>query len=383
MPPANILLVSNGYGEAAIAGYIASAIAERDAKATVEHFPLVGRVPGSIGPQAEMPSGGLIAYWNVRNLLRDARAGLFSLTAAQFGFLRAQRARDAVVAVGDVYCLAACLLFAGRPTIFVATAKSESVAGHSGLEVAIAKRAREVFARDADTAVALAARGVKAHFEGNLMMDGVAITGIDLGARKEDLRVAVLPGSRADAPANAAAALRRLALVAQMIAPRGVQAFIALAPSVDPAAPVAACERSGVKLTARQPGGAQGSTEGLDVRAIRDHFGDLLAQSDLALGQAGTANEQAAGMGLPVIASSAGQPGRVGWYRMRQQRLLGDALLVLPDDDLEFARGVVGLLADPARMQAMSATGRARMGGPGGSGAVAEAVLALASQDSR
>src|SRR5579872_7558291 len=40
----DILLVSNGYGEAAIAGYIAHAIAARAPAATVEHFPLeIGR----------------------------------------------------------------------------------------------------------------------------------------------------------------------------------------------------------------------------------------------------------------------------------------------------------------------------------------------------
>ena len=105
--------------------------------------------------------------------------------------------------------------------------------------------------------------------------------------------------------------------------------------------------------------------------------------SDIVLGQAGTGNEQAAGLGKPVIASSpGGDPGRVGWYRMRQQRLLGDALAVLPDDDAAFAHGVAALLADRSRMEAMAAQGRARMGGSGGSVAVAQAVLALASEKS-
>jgi uncharacterized protein (TIGR03492 family) len=391
----NILLVSNGYGEAAIAGYLAAAIAARAPNATIEHFPLVGSfdtgrtnstatTPRVVGPQAQMPSGGLIAYWNLRNLARDVRAGLLSLTMRQFAFLSRQRGRTAVVAVGDVYALAASLWFARRPTVFVATAKSEHVASHSALERAIARRARVVFARDAATARALAAAGVPARYAGNLMMDGLATHGVDLGAIPEALHVGVLPGSRADAPANAAAAVRRLALVAGLLAPRPVQALISAAPGVATDALLAACASAGATLapTGSESGVvASGKAGLLEVALIAGEFGDLLADCDIVLGQAGTANEQAAGLGLPVIASSPmGDPASVGWYRMRQQRLLGDALLVLPDDDRRFADDFVALLRDPDRMRAMGEVGRSRMGGPGGANAVAEAVLALASQ---
>ncbi|HME82411.1 MAG TPA: lipid-A-disaccharide synthase-related protein [Candidatus Eremiobacteraceae bacterium] len=392
MSAPNVLLVSNGYGEMAIAGYLASAIAARAPEAIIEHFPMVGGAAAAdadaaparvVGPAARMPSGGLIAYWNVRNLVRDVGAGLLSLTARQFSFLRRQGSRDAIVAVGDVYCAAACLVFARRPTVFVATAKSEYVASHSGLERAVARRARIVFARDAATAVALAADGVPARYAGNLMMDGVRVTGVDLREPPNSVNVAVLPGSRDDAPANAAAAIRRLVLVAHALAPASVHAFISLAPGMDRAPLLAACAGAGAVLT---PTGAQsgviasGAAGPLTIGVISGAFGDMLSRSVMALGQAGTANEQAAGLGLPVIASSpGGDPARVGWYRMRQQRLLGDALLVLPDEDHAFARGVVSLLGDTSRMRAMGETGRARMGGPGGADAVAQAVLALAS----
>ncbi|MBV8366462.1 MAG: hypothetical protein JO194_08160 [Candidatus Eremiobacteraeota bacterium] len=379
-----ILLVSNGYGEAAIAGYIAHALRARDATAQVDHFPLVGRDSNGVGPQADMPSGGLIAYWNAGNIARDVRAGLVGLTLRQFAFLRAQRGRDAVVAVGDIYCLASALTFARRPTIFVATAKSEYVSGHSAFEAAIARRAALVFARDDATARALAARGVRARYAGNLMMDGVAPGAANLQARSDALRVAVLPGSRADAPANAAAAVRRLALLADAVSAQDVQAFISVAPGAQRAPLIAAVERAaGAQLEPRAaPPGviAQARRARLEIDVVAGAFGDILASSTIAFGQAGTANEQAAGSGLPVIAS--GTPGRVGWYRMRQQRLLGDALLVLPDDDRAFVAGVVRLLADPARMQAMAQAGRSRMGAAGASDAVAEAVLALASHKS-
>jgi uncharacterized protein (TIGR03492 family) len=383
-----ILLVSNGYGEAAIAGYVARAIHEIAPDAAVEHFPMVGRMDStaqlpSIGPQASMPSGGLVAYWNVRNWARDVRAGLLGLTVRQFAFLARQRRRSVVVAIGDVYCAAACLWFARRPTIFIATAKSELVAGHSALERAIARRAALVFTRDAATAAALVKAGVRARYAGNLMMDGIAAPGAPLPVRADALHIGVLPGSRRDAPDNAGHAIRRLRLVAERLAPHGVQALVSLAPTVAAQDLLAACAREGATLQASaEPGiAARGAAGPLDVLVVAGRFGDLLRASDIVLGQAGTGNEQAAGLGKPVIASSpGGDPGRVGWYRMRQQRLLGEALAVLPDDDAAFADGVVALLADRSRMDAMAAQGSARMGGPGGCAAVAKAVLALASE---
>src|SRR5215472_8859534 len=276
----NILLVSNGYGEVAIAGYIARALRARDAAARVDHFPLVGHADGGVGPQADMPSGGLVAYWNLGNLARDVGAGLIGLTLKQFAFLRAQKARDVVVAVGAVYCLASALTFARRPTVFVATAKSEHVAGHSKVEVAIARRAAAVFARDEATAHALAARGVPARYAGNLMMDGVAPSGVDLHARADALRVAVLPGSRADAPANAAAATRRLAMLAGRVAPRALQGFVSIAPGAGAAVLSAAVEKTaGVPLT---PTGiakgvvARAQAGPLEIDMVAGAFGDML-----------------------------------------------------------------------------------------------------------
>ena len=390
----NVLIVSNGHGETAIAGYLGRALVDRAPAALVEHFPLVGdgaeAQPGLtvVGPRARMPSGGLVAYWNLRNLARDLGAGLSALIIRQAAFLRRQRARDVIVAVGDIYCLEMCLLFARRPTVFVATAKSEYVAGHSSIESAIARRARIVFARDESTAQTLRARGVNARFAGNLMMDGVTATTVGRHAAFDTngdvLCLGVLPGSREDAQSNAEAAIRRCLMIAQALAPRASQALVSVAPGISTNAMLAAIARGGVavqRASASECVIAQGSRESLQVLVVEGCFGDLLRASDVILGQAGTGNEQAAGLGKPVVAwAHIGPSGKLGWYRMRQQRLLGDALLVLPDDDREFSDGVVALLADAPRMQTMRRVGLERMGGAGGSNAVAEAVLSLASE---
>ncbi|HEY5095346.1 MAG TPA: lipid-A-disaccharide synthase-related protein [Candidatus Eremiobacteraceae bacterium] len=399
MTPPRVLLVSNGFGEMAIAGYLAREIRAAQPDAHIEHLPLVGTPPPdagvkTVGPVADMPSGGLVAFWNLRNIARDLGAGLLGLTLRQFAFLSGRR-DDVVIAVGDVFCLAACLIFGRRPTVFVATAKSEYVARHSNFEAAIARRARAVFARDIATAQALSGRGVRATFAGNVMMDGLTQDQIDLPCAEHAVRIGVLPGSRADAPGNAAAAARRLKKIAVLLGPRGrhVQAYVSLAPTVALEDLLAGLRRGGIDaaptgahhgVVALSADAAPGSSTEVAAAVVRDAFGDLLRASDIVLGQAGTGNEQAVGLGKPVVSaadSRPGKPDRVGWYRMRQQRLLGDALLVLPAaDDDAFAAGVVSLLDDEQRREAMARAGRERMGGSGGAAIVAKAALAVAAK---
>lgn len=386
---ADILLVSNGFGEAAIVGYIAKAIAQRAPETQVAHFPLVGVLaPGSwpspVGPQQNMPSGGLVTNWNVGQLIRDLRAGLGGLTLRQSRFLASQKRRDAIVAVGDIYCLAQCATFARRPVIFVATAKSQYVAPHSALECAIARAAAVTFARDAQTAAALRQRGARARYAGNVMMDGLRPAGADLGVSAQALRIGVMPGSRGDAVRNAELMTRRVLALGDLLAPRSqkLQAFISVAPNVDAVAISAAAAKGGVGLQPIPDGpvAARGVRANVELVVVRDAFADLVNAVELVFGQAGTANEQAAGLGRPVIAAAEpgeAAPERMHWYRMRQKRLLGDALLVLAAEPGAFARGVLALLDDPDRMARMAATGRQRMGAPGGADAIAQAALEL------
>jgi len=382
-----ILLVSNGFGEMAILASIARAIAAREPAAQLAHLPLVGNPPAdawppTVGPRAAMPSGGLVTYWNLRNVIRDVRAGLLGLSLAQFSFLRRQRsAFDAAIAVGDIYCLAVCLWFLRLPVLFVATAKSEHVATHGPFELAIARRACATFARDAATAQALVRAGVRARYAGNAMMDGVARPELDLPRDPNAIVVALLPGSRADAATNVRDAARRLVLVAQQTG-RRVQAFLALAPTVaagDLTAALAAEQFDVSKTQAAVGIVASARRKGAELLLVRGGLAAALCAADVVLGQSGTGNEQAAGLGKPVVAAAGPgeSPNSVGWYRMRQQRLLGDALAIFPSDDAAYARELMALLSDPERMRRMADAGRERMGAPGASDAIAAAALEL------
>jgi len=357
-----ILFVTNGHGEASIAKRIAREARALAALAT-DHFALVGRGLGDasfndVGPQAVMPSGGLVAMGNVRAFAADVRAGFFGLAGRQVGFAIGARDRyAAAVAVGDVYALLFALL-TGRPVVYVGTAKSVYVAPYGAVERRVLRRAKRIFVRDAATAAALRARGVPAEAPGNVIADLLETPErVDWQAATQ--RIALLPGSRERAYADAG----RLADVARRVARRvpGAVAVMSIAPGLDPArfAPV---------LAGDPPiGGWSGD------------FGALLADATIALGQAGTANEAAAACGIPVVAFDIDEGRRKpAWYRMRQAGLLGDALAVVPGDPEAAADAVAALIGDEARRARMAQAGRERMGQRGGAAAIARAIVALA-----
>ena len=190
----------------------------------------------------------------------------------------------------------------------------------------------------------------------------------------------VLPCSRVAANDAYVDAVLLMRVVQNVARERPVYAMLSVAPSLDAGRLAALLAEQGWEIA---PGSETepfvASIEGKPVAtAWRGDFGALFGEATLALGQAGTANEAAAACGLPVVALETRRSGREGWYRMRQARLLGAALDVLPGDPVTAAASVVGLLDDPARRAEMSATGRARMGAPGGAARVAREIVECA-----
>ena len=353
-----VLFVTNGHGEAAIAARIAAEVRLLGATQT-EHFALVGEgfveagFP-DVGPQRTMPSGGLVAMGNFRAFGRDLATGWLRLFVDQLRFLRAARAAyGVIVAVGDTY---GCALArrVGRPLIFVGTAKSVYVAPYGALERRIIRAARRIFVRDAATATDLRAHGLPAEAPGNVIVDLLASD--DVYAWPGTVRIALLPGSRERAYADA----ERLAAVATAVAARvpGTAAALSIAPNLDAARFDA--------LFARFP----------SIVPWRGPVGGVLSGATLVIGQAGTANEAAAANGLPVIAFDVEGNRRSGWYRMRQERLLGEAMLVVGSNVASATDAIVALLNDPVRLARMRAAGPERMGAPGGAAVIAGAIVA-------
>ena len=371
-----VLFLSNGHGETAIAARIARDVA-RFAPGTVglDLFAAVGTGAGAeplalVGPRTTMPSGGLVAMGNVRAFARDLGAGFAALFGAQLAFLRGVRERyDLAVAVGDAYALG--LTFVTRlPAIYVGTAKSVYVAPYGPFERTLLRRALRVFVRDEPTAERLRSQGVAAEAPGNVIVDLAQ----SAEAAPASRFIGVLPGSREDAYGNGV----RLARIVRALGARAdvAGALLSIAPTL-------VADRFASELRAdgwtvdtgdvARPFVARAN--GATLEAWRGDFGSLLARCALVVGQAGTANEQAAARGVPVVAFDEST---TGWYRMRQRRLLGDALAFVPVEPRAAADAIATLLADPARIAAMASAGRARMGAPGGSAAIARAILEYA-----
>ena len=305
--------------------------------------------------------------------LATSALGFAGLFGAQLAFLGSVRDRyDAVVAVGDAYALGLAL-GAGARTVFVGTAKSVSVAPYGPFERTLLRRALRVFVRDEPTARALRARRVAARAPGNAIVD---LAG-DGPAARPGAWLGLLPGSRASAYDDG----RRLARVAFALAERRptLGALFSVAPSLDSARFARELATDGWRVVpaSNHEGDVPFEAErgGARLVAWRGAAAGLFRACVAVLGQAGTANEQAAAFGLPVIALQNARHARDDWYRMRQRLLLGDALLVVPPEPPDAAAAIDALLADPERLAAMSASGRARMGPPGGARAIAAAIL--------
>jgi len=374
-----LLFITNGHGEIAIADRIAREVRALDGDIAIDHLPLVGdsrsAIMREVGPRRMMPSGGLLAMGNLRNIARDVRSGLLVLTYAQRRFLKRVRGDYArVVAIGDVFALLMGLAVRA-PLTYVGTAKSVRVAPYGFFERRALRRADEVFVRDEPTAARLREQGVEAKAPGNVIVDlfdGDDDSRADAAAHGFVPVLAVFPGSRQSSYLDARFLLE---VVRRAGGDRPhLGAVISIAPLLDPGTFVAGFREDGWDVDqlpdARMPFALRRDGR-VFARAWTGSIGPLLARAQVVMGQAGTANEAAAAAGVPVVAFERNRDRKTTWYRMRQHGLLGDALAVLPGDPAQAAAGLNELLDDAPRRAMMGALGRERMGAPGGAHAIA------------
>jgi uncharacterized protein (TIGR03492 family) len=263
-----------------------------------------------------------------------------------------------------------------RKTAYVGTAKSVYVAPYGALEARAIRKADAAFVRDEPTAADLAQHGIAA-VPANAIVDLYA-GGTESMDVQFDPLLAIFPGSRETAYDDAARMARVVRTVLQSKA--GAGGVISVAPGIDPQRMCARFEADGwrVERTARalQPFSLYDRDREM-LRAWQGPLGAMLRRATLVLGQAGTAYEAAAAMGIPVVAFARAGEARAPWYRMRQIGLLGEALLVASADSAQAAAQVSELLNDQTRRERMGAIGRERMGAPGASAAIAARIAEL------
>jgi len=110
---------------------------------------------------------------------------------------------------------------------------------------------------------------------------------------------------------------------------------------------------------------------------ISQDFKKVLKTSRIIIGLSGTGNEQAVGLGIPVIAF----PGRGAQFNSRfahgQKELLGNALLLLPRNPETIAKEAVDLMKNGKRIASMGRIGRKRMGGCGATKRIANIISGI------
>lgn len=377
------MIVSNGHGEDVIGASLAAALLERAPTLDVRAFPLVddGAAYHALGlerhgPCQRLPSGGATMH-SLAFLLADVRAGLIGMTLRQAAALARLRC-DLLLVVGDVYgqLLAGLARARVRAVLQPLVSARHFLGAHvprpnrifmerlSYPERALMRRlAAVVYTRDEATASWLRRHGVpQAAWLGNPMMDraaGAPVEGLSPGPV-----VALLPGTRAYAPL----ALSRMA--AALVELPGTVGLAAWSGGALPLLPDWVETRPPPALAGARAFEASGAR----LIIVEGRFGDVLASARVAMGTAGTANEQAAGMGVPVVSFPL-EPYYSRAFLRNQERLLGASLTVTDGDAREIADAARRLLQDAPYRARCGAEGARRMGGPGGSARIARDLL--------
>jgi uncharacterized protein (TIGR03492 family) len=215
----------------------------------------------------------------------------------------------------------------------------------------------------------------KAIFAGYPIMDVLNPTGKDLQLEPNLPMIALLPGSRLpEALHNLTLQLQVSAAIAK-ICP--MQFRCALVPMIT--------EEHLQELAVRQQWEYQGQgrlrKDRLVVQFYRDAFPEILHQCNLAIGMAGTAVEQAVGLGKPVVQIPGNGPQFTYPFAEAQMRLLGISVKTIgkktadPAIIKQAAREVVAILEDAVYLKSCQENGRIRVGEKGGSLEIVQEII--------
>jgi len=384
-----LLLVSNGHGEDLSGAQLGAALQARGAE--VLALPLVGdggayRQAGlAIAGRTRSYSTGGLGYASFAGRMAEIVQGqVLYLLRRSWRLWREARQADGLVVVGDVIPVLLAWL-TGKPVVTYLVAYSSHYEGRLRLPwpcgpCLASRRFRAVFSRDALTASDLSQQlGRMVQFLGNPFMEGISAASISPQQRS----VLLLPGSRLpEAQLNLE---RMLALLEQLPATQQQTSFeAALVRDLGSAALEALARQRGWQLSADASRSDQLvlQRQGLQLRCCWGQFQTLLPQAKVVISMAGTASEQAAGLGIPVLQLAGHGPQFTAGFAEAQRRLLGPAIHCAPgavDDPATLqasAHLLKQLLALPStELERYRTEGLQRLGTSGGTSRMARAIL--------
>ena len=394
-----VLLLSNGHGEDLSGAKIAEALMARGI--AVEALPLVGHgrpyrqvgVP-VLGRTRECSTGGL-GYTSLAGQLREIREGQWTYLLGRLLWLARHRKRfERVVGVGDLLAVLGAWLGGPGAAVYL-VAYSSHYEGQLRLPwpcgaLLRSPRIVQIWSRDALTAHQLSAQlGKPVMFAGNPFLDGVIEAAQPSGqppaqATPQGQSLALLPGSRMPE------ALHNLGLMLQVVSrlpgqPLRIQA--ALVSSLTAEAIEAMAAPLGWQLNPSRSLLRRGPWQ---VELGWGQFAAILNRADLALASAGTASEQAVGLGKPVLQLCGRGPQFTATFAEAQRRLLGPGVscatgkpgsAAVLEATADLAAEQLAALADPEAgprwRRQLAALGAERIGAPGGSAQIATAIMEL------
>ena len=382
-----LLLLSNGHGEDLSGARLGQALQQQGAQ--VRAVPLVG--DGAPYRQADLPiagrtqsfSTGGLGYASFTGRLKEILQGqVLYLLKRSWRLLREARQADGIVVVGDVIPVILAWL-SGKPVITYLVAYSSHYEGRLRLPwpcgpCLASKRFAAVFSRDALSASDLSEQLRRpVEFLGNPFMDGL----VALDASERSGRVLLLPGSRL--PEARQNLERMLALLEELPAGLRQHDFQAALVRELPAAAVEALAASrGWSLSSSTSRSLWLKRKGLVLQCCWGQFTTLLPAAQVVVSMAGTASEQAAGLGKPVLQLAGHGPQFTVGFAEAQRRLLGPAVHCAegdvddPNTLIASAELLEQLLQLPeATLQQLRQEGDQRLGQAGGTQRMARAIL--------
>ena len=329
-----ILLLSNGHGEDVSGALIGQAL--QSLGHHVQALPLAGlgspyRQAGIalLGRSHEFSTGG-IGYTSLRGRLTELVQGqILYLLRRLLRLLRHGHRFDLIVVVGDVIPVIAAWL-TRRPVATYLVAYSSHYEGRLRLpwpcgELLASSRFQAVFSRDQLTADDLTGQLQRpVHFIGNPFMDPVLTPAEALPSARQ--RIGLLPGSRR--PELEENLLLLLQLIEKLPVAAELSLDLALVASLEDAALQALAGSVGWRLEQ----GVLSREDTVPITVRRDAFQSVLQHSDLVIGMAGTAIEQAVGLARPALQLPGKGPQFTARFAEAQRRLLGPTVFCAPGD---------------------------------------------------
>jgi len=386
-----ILFLTNGHGEDLIAASIIKLLQVKNPDIKISVFPMVGigrtfeplRVE-ILGPRKPMPSGGFM-YQSIKLMVKDISKGLIGTTLEQIKLLRTLKGKyDLVFAIGDIVPIIGAIV-SKIPFIFYGCAKSDyySYSYTMWEKWFMKKYALLVMPRDKKTTENLVKAGIKAEYLGNPMMDAIKITGEDFGINPNAKVIGILPGSREDVLINIDNVLDIIKEIESQKDDGIITEYlVAFASNLDSSRltdlnhlasgtwnlTYTTFDEKKIGLEAILKSGE------LEVKITQGKFGDVLNKSNIIIGLSGTGNEQAVGIGKPLVTFAGRGVQHTKKYAKTKKELLGDSLSLVDSNPDIVASEVWKILKNPFMMEQMRNIGRERMGDIGATEKIVERI---------